>query len=291
MNATLGHGHGEAEMTGQQQVRPRVPAGVDPATPSPARLYDYYLGGTNNFESDRAAAEQLRALMPDVADAAWANRGFHGRAAIWMAEQGIRQFLDLGCGLPRPVNTHDMVRQVVPLARVAYVDQDPMVAALADGLRAGTSGTVFLPARIRDPDGVLGNPELRGLLDLTAPVGLLITGDMQYVPDSADPWGLVARYMRGTAPGSYLALSHVTSDNLPPQAVRAGLEVYGRSTAPIYPRSKAAVARFFDGLQIVPPYEGAAPEVSYVGTWGSEDPEAADSDGSRVLYCAVARRP
>jgi S-adenosyl methyltransferase len=291
MNATLGPGEGGADMTGQQQVRPRVPAGVDPATPSPVRLYDYYLGGTNNFEADRAAAERLRAELPDVADAAWANRGFHGRAAIWLAQQGIRQFLDLGAGLPRPVNTHDMVRQVVPDARVAYVDQDPMVAALSDGLLADTGGTVFIPARIREPDGVLSHPALRGLLDLTAPVGLLITGDMQYLPDDADPWSLVARYVRATAPGSYLALSHVTSDGLPPQAVRAGLDVYGRSTAPIYPRSKAEVARFFAGLQIVPPYEGAAPEVSFVGTWGSEDPEVADSDGSRVLYCAVARRP
>jgi hypothetical protein len=174
---------------------------------------------------------------------------------------------------------------------VAYVDQDPMVEALADGLLADTGGTAFIPARIRDPDGVLNHPVLTGLLDLTAPVGLLITGDMQYLPDSVDPWGLVARYVRAIAPGSYLALSHVTADSLPPQAVSVGLEVYGRSTAPIYPRSKAAVARFFGGMQIVPPYEGAAPDVGYVGIWGSEDPELADSDGSRVLYCAVARRP
>jgi hypothetical protein len=268
-----------------------VPPGVDPATPSPVRLYDYYLGGKHNFESDRIAAEQIRAQLPDLADAAWANRGFHGRAAIWMAEQGIAQFIDLGSGLPRPTNTHEMVRQVIPAARVVYVDQDPMVAGLADGLLSADGGTAFVLARIREPDSVLGHPDLLRLIDLSVPVGLLITGDLQYVPDAADPWSLVGRYMHATAPGSYLALSHVTSDHLPPQAVHVGLQVYGRSTAAIHPRPRAAVARFFDGLEIVPPYEGAEADLSYVGMWGSEDPEQADSDGSRVLYCAVARRP
>jgi S-adenosyl methyltransferase len=268
-----------------------VPSGVDPATPSPVRLYDYYLGGPHNYESDRLAAERLRALLPDLADAAWANRGFHGRAATWMAEQGIAQFVDLGSGLPRSTNTHDIVRRVTPAARVVYVDQDPMVAALADGLLGADGGTAFVRAQIRDPDSVLRHPELRRLIDLTAPVGLMITGDLQYVPDSADPWSLVARYMHATAPGSYLALSHVTADHLPPRAVQVGLEVYAGSTAAIYPRPKTAVARFFDGLEIIPPYQGAGADLSYVGTWGSEDPEQADSDGSRVLYCAVARRP
>ena len=159
-------------MAGEEPRMPEadtVPEGVDPARPSPARLYDYYLGGTHNYEADRQAAEQLRQRMPELADAAWANRGFHGRAAIWMAEQGIRQFIDIGCGLPAPSNTHEAVRKVTPDARVVYVDHDPMVAAGRAPLLAPDGRTAFVAADLRDPDSVLGHPELRRLIDVREP--------------------------------------------------------------------------------------------------------------------------
>jgi hypothetical protein len=269
----------------------RVPPGVDPSTPSPARLYDYYLGGHNNFQVDRDAAEQMRTLMPELSDAAWANRGFHQRAARWIAERGVRQFIDIGSGLPTTGNTHEVVQAADPGIRVVYVDNDPMVAAHTRELLTDNGSTTFILADLREPDSVLGNAELREHLDFEAPIGLLMTSVVHFVADGSDPWGLMARYLAALAPGSYLALSHATMDKLPPRMVEAGLEMYARAAEMLYPRSRAEVERFFDGLELVPPYQGAEAAVAYVGLWGAEDPEAADSDGSRVLYCGVARRP
>jgi S-adenosyl methyltransferase len=268
-----------------------IPAGVDPTVPSPARLYDYYLGGENNFQVDRDAAEKMRVVMPEMSDAAWANRGFHQRAARWMAARGIRQFIDIGSGLPTRGNTHEAVQKVAPGARVVYVDNDPMVTAHARGLLAGDGSTTFVEADLRDPDGLLGHPELRGLIGFGEPAGLLMTSVVHFIADDDDPWGLVASYVAAVAPGSYLALSHSTMDKLPPRMVKAGMDLYARASQRLYPRSRAEVERFFVGLELVPPYDGAEPVVGHVGLWGAEDPEAADSDGSRVNYCGVARRP
>jgi S-adenosyl methyltransferase len=269
-----------------------VPAGVDPTRPSPARLYDYYLGGTHNYEADRQAAEQIRRSMPDLADAAWANRGFHGRAAVWMAaSQGIRQFLDLGSGLPTQNNTHQAVRRVAPDARVVYVDVDPMVAAYSAPLLSADGSTTLVTADLRDPDSVLEHPELRRLIDFSQPLGVLMTAVVHFVADGSDPWSLVRRYVTATAPGSYLALSHLTHDRVPPQITEAGLEVYQRTATNIYARTHDEVTRFFDGLELAPAQPGGERAITFVGLWGAEDVAAADSDGSRHFYCGVARRP
>ena len=269
-----------------------VPPGVDPATPTPARLYDYFLGGTDNFPADSDAGEQIRARMPELADAAWANRGFHQRAALWLAaSRGIRQFIDIGSGLPAQNNTHQAVQKAVPEARVAYVDHDPLVRAHAGALLTGDGSTRFVPADLRDPDSVLTDPHTRELIDFGQPVGLLMTAVLPFVADGSDPRGLLARYLAALAPGSYLALSHATADQKPPATVRVLLDVYSRATEQLYLRTRAEVERFFDGLELVPPYEGATAAVTYVGEWGAEDPELADSDGSRWSYGAVARRP
>jgi S-adenosyl methyltransferase len=267
-----------------------VPAGVDSNTASPARMYNYMLGGRHNFPVDRATTERLRAEMPDLADAAWANRGFHGRAAIWMAKRGIHQFLDLGCGLPMQNNTHQAVHKIAPAARVVYVDIDPMIGLLASELSAGNGTTAVIHADLRDPASVLDNPDVRALIDFTEPAGLLMTAVMQFVADAGDPWALVARYVGAIAPGSYLALSHSTADRLPLRVVQGWAEAYERATQRVHPRSRAEVARFFEGLDVVPPWPGAQSALTYPGLWGAEDPVAADSDGSRAFYCAVARR-
>jgi hypothetical protein len=268
-----------------------VPPGVDPTTPSPARLYDYYLGGSNNFQADRDAAEQVRAVMPELSDAAWANRGFHQRAAVWMAERGIRQFIDIGSGLPTAGNTHEAVQKVEPQARVVYVDNDPMVAAHARGLLAQDGSTEFIVGDLREPAALLGDPVLRRHLDFGQPIGLLMTAVLHFVGDGGDPWGLVRQYVTALAPGSYLALSHSTMDQLPPRMVEAGLALYANAAQPLYPRTRAEVERFFDGLELVEPFDGGEPAVVHVGLWGAENSETADSDGSRIYYCAVARRP
>jgi len=270
----------------------RVPPGVDPDTPSPARLYDYYLGGTDNFRADRDAAERIRALMPELADAAWANRGFHQRAARWLAgTPGIRQFLDIGSGLPTQNNTHQAVARVASDARVVYVDNDPMVRVHASSLLTGAGNTRFITADVRDPESVLGHPQTRELIDFGQPVGLLMTAVLHFVADGSDPHGLVARFVAELAPGSYLVLSHITADQKPPAAVQAILDIYAHATEQIHMRSRAEVERFFDGLELLPPYAGAAARVTYVGDWGAEDAVLADSDGSRWSYGGVARRP
>jgi hypothetical protein len=272
-------------------VTDALPAGVDPAKPTPARMYDYFLGGTNNFEADRQLGDRLRALVPEIGDSAWANRSFHQRAARWIAGRGIRQFIDIGAGLPTQGNTHDLVRQVTPGARVVYVDNDPMVLAHGTALLGESENTKIIMADLRDPEALLNHPDLRELIDLGEPIGLLMTGVMYFVADASDPWGLVASYLAAIAPGSYLALSHLTADSKPVRAVEESVDVYARGTENIHFRSKAEVERFFEGLELVEPCKGAGPVVTHVGLWGAEDPAAADTDDSRWLYCGVARRP
>ncbi|HWG65335.1 MAG TPA: SAM-dependent methyltransferase [Streptosporangiaceae bacterium] len=271
---------------------PPIPPGVDPETPAPARLYDYYLGGTINYEVDRKAADQVRKFIPELTDAAWANRGFHQRAAKWLAgEAGVRQFIDIGSGLPTVGNTHEVVDKVAPGSQVVYVDHDPIVLAHARELLTSAGNTRVILEDLREPGAVLGNRDLKRLIDFDEPVGLLMTWVLHFVADGSDPWSLVSRYLAALAPGSYLVVSHVTADKTPPRAVAAAQELYSRASEMLYFRTKAEITRFFDGLEIVPPYDGGQPAVVHVGEWGADDPEMADSDGSHWSYGAVGRRP
>jgi S-adenosyl methyltransferase len=265
--------------------------GVDVSRPAPARIYDYMLRGSNHFDVDVDAARQILSAVPEIQDCAWSNRGFHQRAAKWIAERGVRQFLDIGSGLPTVGNTHEVVQKVVPSARVIYVDNDPMVAEHANRLLADDSTTTFICADLREPDTILGNPAVRELIDFSQPTGLLLTAVMMFVSDGADPWRLIARYVSALAPGSYVALSHLTDDHKPPVTVERFRAVFDKATERLYFRSGAEIARFFDGLQLVPPYDGAEPDLCYTGLWGAEDPVLADTEGQRWLYCAVARKP
>jgi hypothetical protein len=267
----------------------RLPEGLDITKPSPARIYDYMLRGSHHFDVDVNAAERLLSVVPEIRDTAWSNRGFHQRAASWIARQGVRQFIDIGSGLPTVGNTHDVVSKVHPDARVVYVDNDPMVELHSQAILE-TGGTVsVLCADLRDPEAILSHPALSSLLDPAEPTGVLMTGVMMFVADSSDPWGLVSRYAHAMGPNSYLSLSHLTDDAKPPAAVDAFRRVFDSATEHLYFRTKDQVARFFDGLEIVPPYNDAPPELTYSGLWGAEDVALADSDGSRWLYCAVAR--
>ena len=268
----------------------QAPPGVDPARPSTARIYDYLLGGEHNFAADRAAGEMLKSRAPELMDSAWANRGFHQRAAKWIALQGVRQFIDIGSGLPTVGNTHEVVRRVAPNARVVYVDNDPMVLAYGKALLGDDRNATVILADIRDPEAVLGNTELRGLIDFTEPVGLLITAVLHFVSDENEPAKLISRYMAALAEGSYLALSHLTADQKPALAVQTLVEVGLRAAGGGYLRSKTEVRELFEGLEIVSPYAGADPDLTWVGLWDCEDPALADSEGSRWLYCGVAKK-
>ncbi|WP_020579754.1 SAM-dependent methyltransferase [Actinopolymorpha alba] len=269
-----------------------LPPGVDPTVPSAGRLYDYYLGGTEYLEVDRLAGDKIFATVPELGDIVWSNRGFLQRASKQLAaEVGIRQFIDIGAGLPTRNNTHEAVQSVAPDASTVYVDNDPMILAHARSLLEGVDNTEFITGDLRDPDSVLGNPELRSLINFDEPVALMMAAVVHFVSDEADPWGLMKQYMNALTPGSYLCLSHITSDNVPPEGVAAFLSVYNNASENLYFRRRQDVERLFDGLELLPPYDGAEPGVTFTGFWGAEDPEAADSDGSRWGLCGVARKP
>jgi S-adenosyl methyltransferase len=249
------------------------------------------LRGDHHFDTDVQAAERILSAVPEIRDCAWSNRGFHQRAAKWIAERGVRQFIDIGSGLPTVGNTHEVVQQVIPGARVVYVDNDPMVAEQGGRLLAQDRTTRVIHADLREPETILAHPEVAELIDFSAPTGLLLTAVLMFVSDGSDPWGKVALYVRALAPGSYLALSHLTDDYKPPVTAERFRAVFDNATERLYFRSGAAISRFFDGLEMVPPYDGAKPTICYTGVWGAEDPVLADTDGQRWLYCGVARKP
>lgn len=267
------------------------PEGVDTARPAPARIYDFLLGGGSHFDADRDAAKQILALAPEIRDCAWANRGFHQRAAKWIAEQGISQFLDIGSGLPTVGNTHEVVQGVDPAARVVYVDNDPMVRAFAQGLLADLSRVRVADGDLRDPEALLHHPDVRALIDFSQPVGLLMTAVVHFVADESDPRKLVARLVSELAPGSCLSLSHLTSDHKPERTVSAFCQVFRHATEQMHFRSRDEIAAMFGGLPLVPPRpEAAEGRLCFAGDWGADDPALADSEGSRWLYCGVGRR-
>lgn len=265
-------------------------AADDSTIPSVARVYDWLLGGTNNYQVDRDVGEVMVAQAPELPDAARANRSFHQRAARYLAELGIRQFIDLGSGLPTAGSTHEVVFRVRPDASVIYVDIDPLVLRHSQYQLAGDDRVAALVADVRDAGKVLADLKSGGLIDLGEPAAVLMTGLLHLVPDTEDPAALVARYMAAVAPGSYLALSHMNADQKPPLAAQA-VRSAGDRTGGWFPRGRDEVRRLFGDLEIVPPYEGAGPEITWVGLWQCYDTAAADSDGSRWLYCAVARKP
>jgi hypothetical protein len=268
----------------------RLPEGLDTTKPSPARIYDYMLRGTSHFDVDEEAAKRILTAVPEIKDCAWSNRGFHQRAAAWIARQGVRQFIDIGSGLPTIGNTHEVVKKIHPDARVVYVDNDPMVELYSQTILDEGSVSV-LCGDLREPDAILHHPSVRALLDSGQPTGLLMTAVLMFVSDASDPWGLVSRYVRAVGSGGYLSLSHITDDAKPPAAVDGFRHVFDQATEHMYFRSKTEIGKFFDGLEIVAPYQGGVPALTYSGLWGAEDVQLADSDGSRWLYCAVARIP
>jgi len=266
-----------------------APDGLDISRPSPARIYDYMLGGHSYFEVDEAAAKRIIRAVPEIKDTAWANRGYHQRTATWIAHQGVRQFIDIGSGLPTVGNTHEVVKRVHRDARVIYVDIDPMVERQSREMIAADDTVSVLCADLRDPDSILGSDVVREMIDLRQPTGIMMTAVLMFVSDAFDPWGLVSRYVRAVAPGSYLSLTHLTDDSKPPAAVEGFRAVFDHATERMHFRSRPQVERFFSGLEMVPPYDGAPAAISFAGIWGAEDPDLADSEGSRWMYSGVAR--
>jgi SAM-dependent methyltransferase len=242
---------------------------IDATVPNVARMYDYYLGGYHNFAADREAAEKILAIFPDTPAAARANRRFMQRAVRYLAgEAGVRQFLDIGTGLPTQGNVHEHTD-----GRVVYVDNDPVAVAQARLLVEGEERVSVAMADLREPEALLADPHVSGHLDLAEPVALLLVSIMHFVPDEADPWGIIARLRDAVAPGSYLVVSHLTLDGVPAAPAEEGTQVYRRSSAPIVPRTRAQIERCFDGFDLVDP------GLVWIGEWRPVPGEDATSHG------------
>jgi SAM-dependent methyltransferase len=237
-------------MSGQP---PRPVVGVfDPGTPNPARIYDYLLDGKDHFPADRAAAEQLLALVPEARAGARENRAFLGRAVRYLAaEAGVRQFLDIGTGIPSQGNVHEVAHQVAPDARVLYVDNDPVVHVHANALLAEPTTAAIL-GDLRQPYQITRHPRTRKLLDFTKPVAVLLVAVLHFVTDDEDPPGIVAYLRDVLAPGSFLVISHATGD-FRPQVAEEVSAVYDKASAPLVLRSRAQVAVLFGGYDLLPP--------------------------------------
>ncbi|MFP8883791.1 SAM-dependent methyltransferase [Streptomyces mangrovi] len=231
-----------------------TPEQIDTSRPHPARMYDYYLGGSDNYEVDREAAERLMRMAPDVRVSARANRDFLGRAVRTVVEElGIRQIIDVGTGIPTSPNTHELARAAAPDTRVVYVDNDPIVSVHAGAKLTGAGNAEFVLADARRPEAVIEHPAVRELIDFDRPVALLLIAVLHFVKDEEDPAALVAALGSALPPGSCLVLTHGTSDFHEKQRVEEGTDVYRNATAQVSLRSHAEILPFFDGWDLADP--------------------------------------
>ncbi|MCW2504994.1 MAG: hypothetical protein JWO79_3278 [Actinomycetia bacterium] len=229
-----------------------APGEIDLERPSVARVYDYYLGGSHNFAVDRQLAQRAIRLMPDLPLIMQANRAFLRRAVRFLLAAGVRQFLDIGSGIPTVGNVHEIVHASDPDAPVVYVDSDPVAVAHSRAILEGNRSATVVQCDLRDPRALFGDPALRAALDLSQPVGVLMIAVLHFVPDSDDPAGVVGRLYDEIAPGSYLALTHATADGDQANARAVG-ELYAQSPSPLVLRSRAEVSALFKGFSPIDP--------------------------------------
>ncbi|MEV6010487.1 SAM-dependent methyltransferase [Streptomyces sp. NPDC051976] len=256
---------------------------IDTSKPHSARMYDFYLGGKDSYPADWEAAEKVIALFPRIKEGARTNREFMHRSSRMLAQQGIRQFLDIGTGIPTEPNLHQIVQETVPDAHVVYVDFDPIVLRHAEALLGGTpeGRTAYVQADVREPAKIIA--AAREHLDFTQPVALSMVALMHFVSDEFDPYGIVAELLAPLAPGSALVLSHVTGDFEPATWERI-VQIYRAAGTPAQVRSHAEVTRFFDGLELV------EPGVVVATAWHPELGELSSDDAQVQLYVGVARK-
>ena len=227
-----------------------TPTGADLSRPSAARMYDYYLGGSHNFAVDREAAQQAIAARPEIPALARANRAFLHRAVRYVLGQGVRQFLDIGSGIPTAGNVHQVAQAEAPGARVVYVDLDPVAVAHSQTLLADNPDATVMQGDVREPEAIVTHPEVRRLLDLDRPTALLLVSVLHFVPDTHDPAQLLAVLRDAVVPGSYLVISYATPV-ADPRTNQQLKDVYRQSTTLGAPRYLDAVHGFFAGFELV----------------------------------------
>jgi hypothetical protein len=256
--------------------------GFDPNTPNVARMYDYYLGGKDHFPADREAAEQILRIIPEARLAARANRAFLGRAVRHLAQAGVRQFIDIGTGLPSQGAVHEVAGEG---AKVVYVDIDPVVLVHARAM-LDSEDTVAIQGDVRKPQEILDHPDTRRLIDFDQPVAILLVAIMHFVQDSEGPHEIIRTLREAMAPGSYLVMSHGASDSRP-DAVDEGTKVYSKATSPLVLRDRDGIASLFEGFELLEPGLVWLPE------WRPDDGDTIDflDDPTAALgLCGVGRK-
>jgi hypothetical protein len=263
-----------------------VPSGVDQVMPNAARVYDYWLDGAHNFAADRALADKIQQVLPGIRDAIRVHRAFLRRAVQFLVDSGIRQFLDVGSGIPTVGNVHEIAQRANPECRVVYVDKESVAVAHSELLLAGNDRAAVIQADLRDVEKILDHPQTKRLLDLDQPVGLLMLAVLHFVPDSWDPAGIVARYRDRLASGSYVTLSHATTDGSPAGLAEA-LRFYEQTPEPMYLRGYDEVLRLFAGFELV--------ESGLVGCafWRPSGPgdSCNSTEMNALAYAGVGRKP
>jgi hypothetical protein len=265
-----------------------VPPGIDISRPHSARMYDYYLGGKDNFAVDRETAEAALRSLPMLRLGVRENRKFLARAVKYLAgEAGIRQFLDIGTGLPSASNTHEVAQAIAPDSRVVYADNDPLVLAHARALLTSTPAgqTAYIEADLREPEKILDSPQARDTLDFGQPIALMLVAILHFIADEDDPAGVVATLLAALPPGSYLVASHISPDH-DPAGVAGAQRTYRASGVTAQPRAAGDFGRmFFRGLDLVPP------GVTLVCDWRRGESDLQPAPGGVNSYGAVGRKP
>ena len=262
-----------------------APPGVDPKRANTARVYDYLLGGSHNFLADQDAGRALAAVDPNARVFTRANRAFIGRAVRFLAGAGIRQFLDIGSGIPTQGNVHEVAQHAAPDSRVAYVDVDPVAIAHSKAILAGNDRTAIIEADLHEPEKILAHPATKRIIDFSQPVALLLVAVLHFIADADDPWRIVATLRDALAPGSYLVLGQATNEDH--TAVNEAFEkMYNRSVSTrINLRRRPDILRFFDGFALVDP------GLVYVSLWRPDSPADVPDDPSRYgNLVGVARK-
>jgi hypothetical protein len=263
-------------------------AGLDPTVPHPARRYNYWLGGKDNFAADRASGDELQKHFPKVRLGALANRALLQRAARFLAaEAGIRQFLDIGTGLPTADNTHEVAQRVAPEARIVYVDNDPLVMVHARALlNSSPAGrTAYIEADLNHPADILGHPALRETLDLDRPVGLMLIAVLHFIHGDGAAQPIVRELLDALPSGSYLVATHATSDFGTPEQQALYQQLIAQGKSDVWTRSKEEFTALFDGLELVEP--GVVPASEWRPEPGAEIPARSDIN----VWTAVGRKP
>ncbi|WP_405430537.1 SAM-dependent methyltransferase [Micromonospora sp. NBC_00617] len=260
-----------------------APDTIDIERPSVARMYDYYLGGSHNFAADRAAAQAMVAAVPEAPLMAQANRAFLRRAVHHLAEAGVRQFLDIGSGIPTVGNVHEIAQRIDPESRVVYVDVDPVAVAHSREILAGNARAVVVQEDLRHPERILAHPDVRKLLDLSQPVAVMVVAVLHFVSDDDRPAELLATLRDALAPGSYLVLSQASDDGRSEDERAEAERVYRRTDNPLWIRNRAELTALFDGFELVDP------GVVWVPQWRPDTPESAEDAERAVFMGGVGR--